>query len=673
MERVVIYHDFVAYCPKDGSEGEYEYDGSKTDLLTMITEAINESQKKKAEVFIHTLGLSQISGLIINYLYKMGFDYAAVDKKNDMKKGSVRYSLNDKYTFYMQAKTSGYKSFVTWQSVECVIGAQSLPETKTDAKEMIKLYHFTRDKFLKGIQKAETRILYSSGTISRTMFNRSSPDFSIASQRMRGKYQLIYDGKKTPLNVICEDFCRPTVHGGFCDLTNENYHGPGIVLDKNSLYTWVATTAYLPEPTLIKYGKGNPPKPFMKRKDRFYLIYRVKVNAELKPDGIPCIDSGYISQPYLKRMGGMSKNSDGTIKLTYRNMTLTEADLKMLYDNYEVKDLKIISYLAFRASNTQFAGYLKPLYEAKKAAPDQIHRGWAKLMQNGLIGTFAKQIYTDEIGFDMGDDGVIYKRKNYITMDEYEEEKQKTSGLCYINSAIVSEAKLRMIEDIKKSGSRWLYTDTDSIHLKGKEIPEWAEIGDELGQYKVEHTFESCSYKGRKKYILLENHHVFLTVAGAPKDSLEKMNGKMPGIDYKYIKKAIQSGRIGRLWRKPIPVQKIETDLETGTVYYKNQTCRLDGRRRRPKQDKTQKDIKKYLEWKDNREFGKMMRDARLERNSRNVHACVREFNRLYKKSGMGFDQACNVLSSMLQTGTVKMIHVKHENDSLDEAMQGVV
>lgn len=561
--RIVKYHDFITYCPKDGTDGKYKYDGENIDILTMITDSIAESQKCRGEIFIHTLGLSQISDIIMNDLYKLGYEYIKTEKKNEMRKGSVRYTLNDKFTFYIQIKTSGYKSFVTWQCVECVVGQQGLPETEKEALEIMKLYHYTRQRFLAGIQKAETRILYSSGTISRTMFNRENKNFSIAVQRMQGKDRLIYNGEPTPKNVICEDFSRPAVHGGFCDLSVSDYYGPGIVLDKNSLYTWVATTAYLPEPILIKYGLGMPPRAFLRDKKHYYLIYKMEITAELKGNGgIACIDSDFIYTPYLSKM----KN---------RVMVLTEGDVRMLAENYNIKECKIISYLAFRASNTQFDG-LTSLYEQKRTAVDKIHRNWAKLMQNGLIGTFAKQIYTEEIIYTPGKDGLLYKECKTIGSEEYEKRLNNSAGLCFINAAIVSEGKRRMISDIKKAGDRWIYTDTDSIHLKGQEIPDWVDIGDGLGQYKVEHVFERCSYKGRKKYILYENNKVILTVAGVPKDSLEKMEKGVPGIDYKYIEKSVRKGRITRLWRKPVPIRQLESNIEDGTISYKARVVLMD-------------------------------------------------------------------------------------------------
>lgn len=645
--RNIIYKDMGLVLNKDMKYGILYLDGKETDLIDALESLINVSRETKSEVFTSYSGLKYQKMTVLNYLHMLGFTYINDITKNQMRVGTMRGRFTDGNCFYLQVKT-GYKSYVTLQGVESVVGAKSPCESIEDLRKRLELYHYTRDKFLEGIQKSETRVLYSSASISRTSFNRQS--------RIYSRSGLLHYGH----NVELEEWARPGVHGGFNYIDPRAYHyeGEGIVLDVNSLYDYVASASVLPLPTIVSHGKGEPDEKYIRHKMTYYTIMKVQVSATLKGDGIPCImpdgTMSDITHNYLRNM-------------TKRELTLTESDRRLLYDNYNITYFRIMSYIVFKASRNQFKGYIRPLYEKKRTLKKgDPERDYVKSLLVGFIGTFAKIPYKREYTVVESDKGTYSVDHKCPSDEEYEKNLKKTQGLCYLNSAIVSESRRYIIRFIKKHRDRFLYTDTDSLHLMGADVPDDIPVSDKMGDFKIEHTFTKCCYKGLKNYMFVENGKIVPTVAGFPKDTFEHLP-TVKDTDTAYILKALIKKDLTKLYEKPIGRWVLVEDIKSGTISYESSKTYL----KKPELPSKAEERNRKREERERRSL-ECWRDRNIKDGLRgNIQACIREFNGLYKKSGIGFDQACSVLSSMLQTGTVKIIHVKRENDSLDDAMQG--
>lgn len=599
--RNIIYIDIYTTLQKDGSPAVLNVSREtlyQSDMLSILADALEGSRKDKAEYFISFLGLKYYTTIIINFLYKLEYNLNNNVSKDDLhvKEYRLRQSPNGQ-TYYIQIKT-GKKSYVTFQGVDAVIGLKQLPENDDDAIRAMSLYHYVRDEFLSDCKNSDTRLLFSSASISKTMFGRENPEYLNAIKGFK-KLSLYIDKDETEkkrLNVFLEDFCRPAVHGGFCYLSNLGrcYSGPGVVVDDNSLYPYIASDGTIPIPALEKYGHGTEGINEYLNPKRYYIIMKVTVTAELKEDGLPCISSdgdNNIGRPHYLN------------KMKKRTLTLTPSDRRLLFSNYNIYYYSIQEYIVFPCRKGLFKKYVQPKYEIKRTAEKgSLERDFVKLLINGFIGFFARSIYTTEYDYELTEDGFLMPVKVAKTPEEYNKERRNVSGACFINMAIVSQAKEMMVNIIKKHQDRFLYTDTDSIHLKGTEIPGDITVSDRMGDFKIEHVFSHCYYKSEKNYILVENNKIVQCISGIPKDTLEHIKD-LPGVDKRYIDNAIKHLHIEALYNKPVTAYTIGKDITTGDIYYEFYPTMFYREYKRKKiHEKTpeERKIEEAEEWVDN-------------------------------------------------------------------------
>lgn len=574
----MIEHDLYIVVKKDGTPGQWYMDENIiSSLILMLDNAIGESRKAKEEVFIHMLGLSKCPMTILNNLYRMGYNVAMTKLKNEMRVRDIRYRMTPDQVYYIQVKT-GYKSYVTLQCIESVIGLRNIPQTRKEAQEALKLYHYTRDSFLSGKKRSANRILYSAASISRTLFNASNNDFSRAATKTAS---VMINGHHYSRGQIVEKFCRPGVRGALCYVSEKgySYRGPGIVLDANSLYDYIAIAYSMPSPHLIACGSGIPKRRFLNRA-LYYMIIKVEVSATLKPDGIACISAD------------ATRGNDYLPTMNKRILTLTPYDRDLLFDNYIISYYRIKSYMVWTNGSKEMRKYILPLYEKKRTLPKGIERDYVKSCLTGFIGTFARKVQKMDYNVTLDEnDNILYGHRDPVTAEEYFSRLKKTEGLCHINMAIVSGARHYIIQFIKRHPDRFLYCDTDSLHLSGTDIPGDIPISDKLGDFKVEQVFDGCIYHGQKSYVHSVDGVVIPTISGIPKDT--------------------HFDTMEDVYTKPFNIKLITEDIYTGDIYYK-----AERRSFTPKVEKTieEKRQEKSLEWYDtNVVIPKMMEEHRID------------------------------------------------------------
>ena len=82
---------------------------------------------------------------------------------------------------------------------------------------------------------------------------------------------------------------------------------------------------------------------------------------------------------------------------------------------------------------------------------------------------------------------------------------------------ITSWARYKTITSAQKVYDRFIYADTDSLHLEGEEIPEGLEISDtEIGKWKLESRFTKARLIRQKSYIEEIDNKLKITCAGMP-------------------------------------------------------------------------------------------------------------------------------------------------------------
>lgn len=189
----------------------------------------------------------------------------------------------------------------------------------------------------------------------------------------------------------------------------------------------------------------------------------LEAQFELKENHLPTLQSKtsiYGNLEYLE-------DSDDDII----TLCLTNIDLDLFYSHYNITYIKFISGWKFRGSTELFKDYINKWYKIKRESTinnNKPMRTISKLMLNSLYGKFGlnphiqtKEPYLDE------EDVVKYR--------PYPEEFRNP---IYIPVAvfITSYARHKTISSAQLNYERFIYSDTDSLHLIGDELPNNLDI-----------------------------------------------------------------------------------------------------------------------------------------------------------------------------------------------------
>lgn len=314
-------------------------------------------------------------------------------------------------------------------------------------------------------------------------------------------------GKKTfeknfPIPYYDKDI-RQSYKGGFTYLADgykEKDIADGIVLDVNSLYPSVMYYRPLP------YGEGI----FFEGKykeDKIYNLYiqMIRCQFELKPNMIPTIQIknslSFVPTQYLK-------SSNGEVI----TLCLTSVDLELFLTHYFVYDLEYISGWKFKSSDKAFRDYIDKWNGVKvKASKDgnKALRSIAKLMLNSLYGKFATNPESRRRIPYLDEEGIVRYKLTEI--------ENRDPIYIPIGSFVTAWARYTTITAAQKCFDRFIYADTDSLHLVGTELPKDLEIDStKLGAWKHESTFTRARFLRQKSYIEEIDGKLKITCAGMP-------------------------------------------------------------------------------------------------------------------------------------------------------------
>lgn len=306
---------------------------------------------------------------------------------------------------------------------------------------------------------------------------------------------------------------RQSYKGGFT-YCSPRYRGKDIlttlVLDVNSLYPWVMHDCPLPYGNGIYFeGKYEP--------DSLYNLYvqMFTCQFELKEGYIPTIqlknNLSFIPTQYL--------TTSGDEEVT---MCLTSVDLEMFLEHYDVYNMEYHSGWKFKSTVGLFTAYIDKWTAVKIDAGrtgNKAMRTLAKLMLNALYGRFSLSPNVQS-KIPYYDNGII----------KYVLGEKETRDPIYIpvGTFITAWARHKTITSAQKVFDKFVYADTDSLHLEidlpdeikqmaeheladlttadlrnyGVDIPEDFEIdGYKLGAWKVEEISLRSRYLRQKSYI----------------------------------------------------------------------------------------------------------------------------------------------------------------------------
>lgn len=324
---------------------------------------------------------------------------------------------------------------------------------------------------------------------------------------------LMVDGKK----LTYERFLRKSYHGGLNIFDHKKeVHSVkgGIVVDCNSFYPYVMKRYPLP----FGYGKtffGEPDAKMVRDADDGFSLFFVSFRAifTLKDDGIPCIRVDNCTES-LRYETDWLTTSDyyDRAKKTYKEnrkgivLTLTSVDYKLFIENYDFTILEWGLGIWFPASLHIFDKYIDYWYTKKETAKKIGSRRIAKMFLNNLSGKMA--VFPEVTNTVIKIDG----------QGDISEEQIKTEctsqSFVHVGAFITSYARAILISVIKKNRDRWLYSDSDSLHLIGDSMPVGVTIGNGLGEWKIEKRFDSAYYYDKKQYITEKDGKLCITMAG---------------------------------------------------------------------------------------------------------------------------------------------------------------
>ena len=485
-------------------------------------------------IYFHNLKFD--GEFILYYLMKNGFEYV---EKREKRTKSFSTLISDMGLFYsievyfeVEKKKTHKITFIDSlkiinQSVDSMTSTFKLEENKLEIdynkpREINHILTSEEEAYIKNdvvIVAKALKYLFDMGLTKMTAGSNALSEYKeiININKFRSMYK--------PLTYEIDKDIRKSYKGGFTYL-NPIYKGKdvsdGEVLDVNSLYPSVMYEAILP------FGEGI----FYEGKyieDKVYPLYiqRITCSFKIKKGKIPTIQikhSRFVDNEYLEDSG-----------IEPVALTLTNIDLKLFFEQYDVWDLEYVSGWKFKGMRGLFTKYIDKWIGIKNEATLNGNKGIrqvAKIMLNSLYGKFATSLdvqskipYLDNdiVKYKLGEkttkDGVYLPMGSFIT--------------AYARDKTIRTSQAIKDYSIKKYGiDMYCYSDTDSIHtlLPINELKLFCDIDDvKLGAWKHESHFRRAKFIRQKTYLeeiyndKTKEWEINITCAGLPKNCYDQV------------------------------------------------------------------------------------------------------------------------------------------------------
>ena len=276
----------------------------------------------------------------------------------------------------------------------------------------------------------------------------------------------------------------------------------GLVYDVNSLYPSVMRTKLLPYGKPIYFNGNYNQIPSNIKKDYPLFIQKIRVKMfKIKPNKMPNIqirESLIFKGTEYQEDNSYLDSKKNKIRYEECVFTFTNIQLERFLDTYDTPlGVEYIDGYAFKGSYGLFDEYIDTFMELKKVGTGA-RKSTAKLMLNSLYGKFGTNPQKEE-RFLQFEDGVF----TTTNRDENDVLIEYLSNSVYLPMAsfITAYARDVLLSAVNNVYDRFLYCDTDSIHILGYEEPNNIPIHhDNLGEWKLEGKFINAKYIGAKRY-----------------------------------------------------------------------------------------------------------------------------------------------------------------------------
>lgn len=299
------------------------------------------------------------------------------------------------------------------------------------------------------------------------------------------------------LNPIQDRMIRVAYKGGYSFVADE-WAGRdawgGISVDYNSMY---------PSQMMLKpFPVGHPvyfAGEYEHDEQHPLYVQRLTCLFSLKPDGLPTVQ--------LKGGFGFGNHEYVREVVEPVMLTLTGPDIELLFLNYDVDVISYDGGFKFASARGIFDDYLNYWREIKETSRGG-DRQIAKLFLNNLGGKF---------GTNPDCTPKIPVLKNGVLALELGPREERAPVYVPAAAYMTAWARLELLTAIHANRSRFLYCDTDSMHLLGTEPPTGIALHDtHFGAWKVEGTFTRARHLRPKAYIWDLNGRKEVRCAGMP-------------------------------------------------------------------------------------------------------------------------------------------------------------
>jgi hypothetical protein len=276
--------------------------------------------------------------------------------------------------------------------------------------------------------------------------------------------------------------------------------GEGLVYDMNSMYPSMMVHRMLP------YGR---PEYFSGQyeDDELYPLYIQKIECrfKIKPNHLPTIQ---LKKNLMFAMNEYIEDSKEVVQ-----MVLTNVDLKLFLEHYDIiGGIEYIDGYKFKACQGVFDQYIDYWMNIKMTSEGAIKQ-LAKLMLNSLYGKFATRPDVT---------GKIPYLENGIVRYELGEPETREPEYTPLGVFITAWARDKIIRTAQSVYDRFCYADTDSIHIRGTDIPDIEVDDKKLNYWKLESHFTRARFIRQKTYIEEIDGKLNVKCAGMP-DSLKEL------------------------------------------------------------------------------------------------------------------------------------------------------
>lgn len=472
---------------------------------------------KIAPCVCYSHNLKYDGSFILDYLMKNGYKYTDNRKLNEKEFSTLITSMGVFYNITVMLKRGNKKKNLNVEfrdstkkipgRVADIAKAYDLPILKgeIDYKQYRPIGYIPSSEeidYIRNDTEIIARVLKIQYDNEMDKLTSASDTFSKYKKQYTAYFDMLF-----PVLTYEEDcYIRHAYRGGFCTV-NPKFKGKLITesvfcYDVNSMYPYNMIEQLLPYGYPIFYvGEYEENENYPLCIQHILVSCKVKENH---PKTILLKNVRFSANEYL----------DDT-KNELIDLYLTNVDMDLLFEHYDIYEIKFVDGYMFRASKNIFKSFIKPIYK-KKCETHGAQRQLYKIMLNSLYGKFATNPKHQQKIPYLDEESKLKFTNTDITIED--------SIYTAVSAFITAYSRKYLIDIIYKYYDSFIYCDTDSIHLLNTQLPDELIDDKAIGKFKLEKIYKKAKYLGQKCYYgEKDDGKKDVKIAGCPKNITENI------------------------------------------------------------------------------------------------------------------------------------------------------